>query len=415
MINPQGYLEYPAPLGKTDTGGQTIYVLQLAKALGKKNIKVDIITRKFNGMLDEEQVFPNVKIIRIPCGPKDKFVQKEKMYELMPEFVENIMKHMQTKKKEYDMIHSHYWDGGYAGYMLAKMLDVPHVFMPHSLGKLKKLEMEEQIEEMPLQKLKPMYRYHVRVAIEQKIMSHAQATLVISEVGRIQILEHYIVDFERIHVIYPGIETEYFNKKKTSYDRELHLQSNVVLAVARLVPAKGIDRLIDALALIKKTTDFHLYIGGDIVDDPKGKSQEEISTTNQIKDLIKKHKLENRVTMTGYVPHDTVLPAYYRAAKVFVLAGRYEPFGLTALEAMACGAPTIVSSVAGSKEVIIDGLNGLIVDTHDRKLLAKQIKKLLDDNKLREKLSQNAAFTIQEHYSWDIIVNKVIGLYKSLM
>src|ERR1035437_2597375 len=127
MVNPQGYFQYPAPLGKTDTGGQTIYFLQLAKALGKKNIKVDIFTRKFNDLPVEEQIFPNVKIIRIPCGPVAAFVQKEKMYEIMPEFVENIMHYIEKSKKEYDVIHSHYWDGGYAGHLLSKMLDLPHV------------------------------------------------------------------------------------------------------------------------------------------------------------------------------------------------------------------------------------------------------------------------------------------------
>jgi mannosylfructose-phosphate synthase len=144
MLNPQGYVQNPPRLGKTDTGGQTIYVLELAKALGKKNIKVDIITRQFDEMPQMEQIFDNVKIIRIPCGPKG-FVQKEKMYEIMPEFVENIMHYVEKNKKEYDIIHSHYWDGGYAGYLLAKMLDIPHVYTPHSLGKLKKIEMQEQI------------------------------------------------------------------------------------------------------------------------------------------------------------------------------------------------------------------------------------------------------------------------------
>jgi len=68
FLNPQGYVQFHPPLGKTDTGGQTIYVLQLAEALGKKGIKVDIITRQFDNQIEEEQLFPNVKVVRIPCG-----------------------------------------------------------------------------------------------------------------------------------------------------------------------------------------------------------------------------------------------------------------------------------------------------------------------------------------------------------
>src|SRR5438552_18387587 len=124
MVNPQGYLSYPPSLGKTDTGGQILYVFELARALGKKGIKVDILTRRFDEEQEEEQVWENVKIVRIPCGEK-KFVQKEKLYELMPEMVENFMIYIEKKRKKYDLIHSHYWDGGYAGLLLSKMLDIP--------------------------------------------------------------------------------------------------------------------------------------------------------------------------------------------------------------------------------------------------------------------------------------------------
>lgn len=411
MLNPHGYMEYPPPLGKTDTGGQIVYVLQLAKALGKKNIKVDIITRQFDNQPQEEVIFENVKIVRIVCG-RNNFVQKEKMYEIVPEMVENLMHYMQKKRKEYDIIHSHYWDGGYAGNLLSKMLDIPHVHTPHSLGKLKKVEMMA-VEEVPLQKLKPMYRYHVRIAIEQQIMNKASAIVVICETSRIQVLQYYIVDFEKLKVIYPGIETDVFNPQKTVYDKKVHLKPNSILTVARPVPAKGVDRLIDAVALLKNKIDFNLYMGGDTIE--KDKSIEEIQAESRIKELIKKYKIEKNVNYIGRVSHDTILPVYYRAASVFVLPSRYEPFGLTTLEAMASGTAPIVSSVAGSKEIIVDGLNGFIVDTHDRKKLAEYILKLLQDKKLNKKISDNAAFTIQEHYSWDKIIEKFINLYKSLL
>lgn len=411
ILNPHGYIQYPPPLGKTDTGGQTIYVLQLAKALGRRNIKVDIITRQFDNQAQEEVVFENVKIVRIACG-NSHFVQKEKMYEIIPEMINNLMHYMQKKRREYDIIHSHYWDGGYAGNILSKMLDIPHVHTPHSLGKLKKLEMMAA-EEIPLQKLKPMYRYHVRIAIEQQIMNKANAIVVICETSRIQVLQYYIVDFEKLRVIYPGIETAIFNPQKTIYDKKIHLQPYSILAVARPVPAKGIDRIIDALSLLKHKVDFNLYIGGDSIE--KDKSTEEIETQRRIQELIKKYKIEKNVNFIGRIPHDTLLPAYYRAACVFILASRYEPFGLTTLEAMASGTAPIVSSVAGSKEVIVDGLNGFIVDTHDRKKLAEYILNLLVNKKLNKKISDNAAFTIKEHYSWDKIIEKFINLYKSLL
>lgn len=411
MLNPHGYVSYPPKLGKTDTGGQTLYVLELAKALGKKNINVDIITRQFDNMPQEEEIFKNVKIIRVPAGPAT-FVQKEKMYELLPEMMDSFINYIVKKRKSYDLIHSHYWDGGYAGTILSKMLDIPHVHTPHTLGKQKKLELSA--EHTPLQKLKPIYRYHLRIAVEQKIMNKADAIVVLCETSRIQILEHYLVeDFEKIQVIYPGINTEVFNTTKTKYDRDISLKSNSILTVSRMVPAKGLDRVIDALALLKNKIAFHCYMGGG--ENEESISQEEKEAEIQIKERIKEYKLADHVTMIGQVPHDTVLPAYYRNSDLFILASRYEPFGLTTMEAMACGTIPIVSSVAGSREIIVDGLNGFIVDTHDRRALAKTIEKALTDAKLNKKVSNNAAFTIKEHYSWDKTVEKFLAVYKKLL
>lgn len=410
FLNPQGYVTANPPLGRTDTGGQTIYVLQLAQALAKKNIKVDIIARKFEDQPDEEVVAPDVKIIRIPAG-NNKFVPKEKLYELMPEMMENFMHYIEKTKKKYDVIHSHYWDGGYAGVILQKMLDIPHVYTPHTLGKSKKMDMS--VEEAPVQKLKPYYRYHVRIALEQKIMNKANAVVVICETSRIQILQHYMVDFEKLHVIFPGIDTSVFNPQKNAFDKQVNFKKNSILSMSRIVPAKGLDRLLDALALIKNQIDFHWYIGGGVQSSYL--SSEELLAQETLFTKIRGYKMQDRVTLLGQVSHDELLPAYYRSADIFVLASRYEPFGLTTLEAMACGTAPIVSNVAGSKEMIVDGLNGYVTHIHNRKETAELILKLLKNKKQLAKVSENAAFTVKEHYTWDKVIESFITLYKKLM
>jgi mannosylfructose-phosphate synthase len=409
LLNPQGYVTHPAPLGKTDTGGQTLYVLQLAKALGAQGIKVDIFVRKFDELSKNEKPWPNVEIIRVPCGPKT-FVRKEGLYDLMSEFTENIMLLLEEKRYKYDVIHSHYWDGGYAGVLLAKMLDVPHIHTPHSLGKAKKMEMD--VKALPVKKLAPVYHFHKRIAIEQKIMNKAKAIVVICETSRIEIFQHYTVDFDKVHVRYPGIDTEYFNTKKNGADKRVKLKPNSILTVSRLVPAKGIDRIVKAVAKLKKKN-FHLYIAGG--SSHNGLSTEEKYTQNELNALIKKHRLVRKVSFVGFVDHDKILPAYYRSADVFILGGRYEPFGLTTLEAMACGTVPVVSTAAGSREVIIDGLNGFIVNTSNITLLARLISKVLADSKTKKRISQNASQTIQDHYSWKKVASKFINLYKRFL
>lgn len=409
ILNPQGYVEYPPILGKTDTGGQITYIFELAKALGKKGIKVDIVTRQFDNKLAEEDVFCNVRIIRIPCGPAG-FVPKERMYEHAQEMAENILVHLSKKSKKYDLIHSHYWDGGYVALTLAKVLNIPHIFTPHSLGKWKKLEMS--IEEASPQKLKPIYRYQVRIAAEQKILNRSDAVILQAESLRIKILQHYMVDFEKLFVIFPGVDTEVYNAKPAKYDNKITLKKNAVITVSRMVPNKGLDRLLDALNHIKNRVDFHLYMGGG--GKSEFKSEEEREFEIKILHLIKLYRMEKMVTILGHIPAE-LLPVYYRKADILTFPSRYEPFGITPLESMACGTTSIVSSTAGCREIIVDGLNGYIINPHDRKALGELILKLLKDHKLRKKLSENAAFTIKEHYSWDKVVEKFIDLYKSLL
>lgn len=410
FVNPHGYMQYPPPLGKTDTGGQTLYVLQLAKALGKKGIKVDIYHRHFENLPAEETPFENVKIIHIPAGG-NAFIAKEKMFEVLPEFTSHVLSYIKKERIRYNVVHSHYWDGGYAGIQLSRKLKIPHVFTPHSLGKLKELTMD--VEGAPIQKLKPLYRYQVRIAAEQRILHDADAIILLSETTRIRLLEHYLVDFEKLHVMYPGIDTEIFHTQKNSTDKSIVLEKNAILTVSRLVAAKGLDRVIDALHLLKGKVPFHLYMGGGGQEEGLGGDEKE--TQEKLTALIKKYGMGKDVTFLGFIPHDSVLPAYYRAADIFVLAGRYEPFGLTTLEAMACGATPLVTDIAGSREVIVDGLNGYILPMSDRKKLAATIKMLLLDPKLNKKISQNAAFTIEKNYSWDTLVTKFVTLYKSLV
>lgn len=409
ILNPQGYVSYPPLLGKTDTGGQITYIFELAKALGKKGIKVEIVTRQFDNQAEEEEVFPNVRIVRIACGPNT-FVPKERIYEYATEMAENILLYLSRKNKKYDLIHSHYWDGGYVALTVAKVLNIPHIFTPHSLGKWKKLEMS--IEEVSPQKLKPIYRYQVRIAAEQKIMNRSDAVILQAESLRIKMLQHYMVDFEKLFVIFPGVDTEIYNAKPNKFDAKITLEKNAVLTVSRMVPNKGLDRLLDALNLIKSKIKFHLYMGGGGKNEFK--SEEEQQFEQKILDLIKRYRMQDMVTILGHVPAE-LLPSYYRKADVLAFPSRYEPFGITPLEAMACGTPSVVSNTAGCREIIVDGLNGFIVNPHDRKQMSELIMKVLKDKKLTKRLSENAAFTIKEHYSWDKVVDKFIELYRSLL
>lgn len=410
ILNPQGYVSYPPDLGKTDNGGQITFIFQLSHALSKKGVEVDIMTRKFHGLPEREEVWPGVNIVRVSAGG-DEFVPKEKLFELIPEMMENYLKYIIANKRSYDLIHSQYYDGGYCGLILARMLKLPHVNTPHSLGRLKK--QKSSLEKIPNKQLEGFYRYHMRAAIEQKIMNTADAVTVLSEINRVQILQHYVADFEKIHVIHSGVDVTNFNTEKTDADAQVKFHKRAILTVSRVAPAKGIDLLIEALALIKGNVDFHYYLGGGVAESEQ--SAEEREATRTVKKLIAKHRLGKYVTYLGKVPQERILPAYYRNAYLFINAARFDMFGLNVQEAMACGTAPIVSTGAGSREIVVDGLNGFIVDTGDTKAFASLLLKLLKKPSLVHKVAENAAFTIKEHYSWDAVVDKYIELYNKLI
>jgi glycosyltransferase involved in cell wall biosynthesis len=413
FLNPHGYVKYPPPLGKTDTGGQTLYEFELAFALAKTGRMVDIVTRSFDGMKKFEEIAENVRIVRIPCGP-GLFVPKEKIFAYIPEMAKNLLYYIEYANIRYDIIHSHYWDAGYLGMLLSSSLVIPHVHTPHSLGKLKERIIKELTgtdnggrTEITVD---DYYHFSIRNNMEKKIMDNVDAYAVSSRKERKWVLEYYSIDHEKLFTIYPGIDGTVFNPLKTSVDQSLHLNKNAIVTVSRLVPAKGIDLLIEALKTIQHTHEFHLYIiGGTTTGDT---SPEEIDTTIQIKSLIKKYHLEDRITCVGHVNHDTFLPAYYRNTKIFIAPSRNESFGSATLEALGCGSTILVSSVAGSSELIVNGFNGFTVDPRNTQHFANMIAKLLTKPYVRKKVGDNASTTITKAFHWNTVADNYILLYE---
>ena len=134
-----------------DTGGQTRYVLELARALSERDDieRVDLITRQiiYDKVSDdyaklEEQIAEKAYIVRIPFGPK-RYLSKSKLWPYMEMFVDQCLSYFQRTRSVPDVIHGHYADAGYGGWQLARLLGVPFVFTGHSLGRVKQRSLED--------------------------------------------------------------------------------------------------------------------------------------------------------------------------------------------------------------------------------------------------------------------------------
>jgi glycosyltransferase involved in cell wall biosynthesis len=142
-----------------------------------------------------------------------------------------------------------------------------------------------------------------------------------------------------------------------------------VLTLGRLVPRKGVDTVI---AAITRVLGAELIVAGG----PERSRLDDDPEVARLRRVAAKAEVSGRVTFVGRVGHEEV-PALLRSADVVVSDPWYEPFGIVPLEAMACGAAVIASSVGGHLDTVADGVTGLLVPPRDPGQLADRIRYLL--------------------------------------
>ena len=164
MLSTHGYFDPVPQLGRTDTGGQVVYVLWLAKSLSGRKIKIDIYTRWFDrskSRIEPVQGYPDVRVVRIPAGPLE-FIAKEEIYDILPELTENMIRFIQEKNLYYDLFHGHYVDAGIVTVEVAKAFGKADFFTAHSLGAWKREQMAGDAEEM-----EKKYKFSHRISEKQ--------------------------------------------------------------------------------------------------------------------------------------------------------------------------------------------------------------------------------------------------------
>jgi len=406
MLTVHGYVDPKPILGKTDTGGQVTYVLELSKALAKKGIKVDIYTRRFQNKKAIERVARNVRIIRIPCGGK-KFIPKEKLFPYLDAFVKNMYRFMQKNDLEYEMFHSHYWDAGYVAMKLTDRLNYFFVHTFHSLGAWKREQMGGDPREM-----EKLYNFKERVKCEKTTFKKVRA-LVMTSTDMIKRSEKFYNYKGKKHIVLPpGVNTDVFRPLKNGEkNRRIDVPQNYIFWVGRFATNKGLDYLIRAFAeVVTKAKDLFLVIGGG----SKNPEPQEKKLREELLEIINDKHLNNRVFFTRYIK-DELMPSYYRRAKFFVLPSKFEPFGMTSAEAMACGTPVVISNRAGIRKYLKNVQNCLIVNPSNKKDLSWAFQVLNRNQTFRDKIARNGSDFAQNEFSWTNIADKSLEFYNDLL
>ena len=315
MLSVHGYIDPSPILGKTDTGGQVTYVIELSKALARTGCKVDIYTRQFQNKKTISHIAHNVRIIRIPCGGK-KFIPKEKLLPYLDTFVKNMDKYIKKHDLKYDIYHSHYWDAGYVAMKFTELINYFFVHTFHSLGAWKKEHMGGDPKVM-----EKLYRFKERIKHEKIIYKKARA-LVMTSSEMVKNSKEFYNYRSKNYVIMPaGVNTNVFRPlKKGKKERKIDVPQNYIFWVGRFDTNKGLTYLLKAFSeVITKAKDLFLIIGGGSKN-PKSKEKK---LRKELIKLIEKKHIKSRVFFTKHIP-DKLMAPYYRKAKFFGLPSKFE-------------------------------------------------------------------------------------------
>jgi mannosylfructose-phosphate synthase len=404
MLSTHGYVAAEPELGKPDTGGQVVFVLELAKQFAELGYRVDIVTRRFEDQPEFDDMGPGLRVWRIPFGG-DEFIRKEDMHDHLDEFVDTFTAKLAETGTRYDTINSHYWDAGWAGQQIAENLGIPHVHTPHSLGWWKRKDMEGDPEEM-----ERTYRFEER--IRKEFLVYRRCDLIIATTH--QQMEHLSSEYEvpdwRMTMIPPGIDESRYTPvdgpTTRALRRKLGFNRHDIYTVGRAAKNKGYDLLIRALPVLREAVPdarLQLAVGAG---NPKDRRKVE-----KWQALASELGVAHHITWRGYITDDE-MANHYRAAPVFALPSRYEPFGMTAIEAMACGTPAVVTVNGGLEEMFDFGGQALFADPTRPVEFGTMLSLPLRYPRLQERLSIDGARFARRRFGWRGIARRTLATFE---
>ncbi|WP_417875890.1 glycosyltransferase [Winogradskyella sediminis] len=407
MISLHGYVGANVELGKPDTGGQVVYVLELADRFSRLGKRVDLVTRQFEDQPEYDHVDENFSIWRIPFGGKE-FIRKEDMHDDLKKFVNNTLAAIKKERKKYDVVYSHYWDAGWAGQKIAEELGISHVHTPHSLGWWKQHSMGSDMDE---KKMEEVYRFKERIRKEYfvyQMCNHVIATTL----PQVDLLvQQYDVLPRNCSMVPPGIDENRFYPVPTKETDKIRAKYDIhptdILALGRMAHNKGYDLLIKSLPTV-----FDLCPEARLVAAVGGDSKQDKEGIKKLKTLASELGIQDKIKWKNYIA-DEDLANVYRAAHVFAMPSRYEPFGMVAIEAMACGTPSVVTVHGGLYDLIDFGNQALFADPHRPVEFGAMLAMPLLYPSLRNELSVEGARFARRNFGWTGIAKRILEKFKS--
>ncbi len=450
LFSPHGLIRFTDPeIGRDkDTGGQVKYVLELLENLSRhpQVRKIYLFTRR---IIDKrvsssyekeiEEVNEKAKIIRVTCGG-NMYRPKETLWDHLDEFVDKTVRFIEKENDFPDVVHGHYADGNYIAGQVSEIFGMPFIATSHSLGRNKKNILLQ--EGLSPEKLNEKFNINRRIAVEENMIKTADAIIVSTQhVIDTQYDLYDNKDEGRFEVIPPGINTDVFYpfyrfdmpsfqmtieqeqalyRVNSDIERFLFAPAKpLILSIGRADKRKNFENIIQCYGQDKELQAMaNLAIFAGVRKDITQMPNDEQEILTKLLLLLDKYDLYGKMAIPKKNDPKLEVPEIYRVAArkkgVFVNATPGENFGLTIVEAAACGLPVVASPTGGPKEIIEHCKNGLLVDVDDPKAIADALKKIIAHQTLWEQYSANGILAVNQLYSWTAHANRYIEIIQNL-
>ncbi|HEY5392674.1 MAG TPA: glycosyltransferase, partial [Hanamia sp.] len=450
LFSPHGLIRFKDPeIGRDkDTGGQVKYVLELVEHLSThpQVRKVDLFTRR----IIDKRVSPSyekpieiinekARIVRVTCGG-NAYRPKESLWDHLDEFSDKVIRFIEKEGDFPDVVHGHYADGNYLASQMSQVFAVPFIATGHSLGRnKKKILLHEDLSE---EKINEKFNMERRIEVEEEVLESSDIIIVST---------HHEIDAQyglyknknkgKFEVIPPGVNNELFYpfyrldmpsfKMTIEQEQALYRVNSdierflfnpakpLILSIGRADKRKNFERIIQCYGQDKELQAMaNLAIFAGVRKDISEMPADEQDILTNLLLLLDKYDLYGKMAIPKKNDPKLEVPEIYRIAArkkgVFVNATPGENFGLTIVEAAACGLPVVASPTGGPKEILEKCENGLLVDVEDPEEIATALKKIIADRALWEKYSENGIKATNKFYSWEAHTDRYLEIIDEL-
>src|SRR2546425_1397449 len=394
-----------AALGAGESGGMNVYVRAVCEEASRRGIATEVFTRRSSqDGPDRVQLADKSWVMRLAVGPSDD-IDKARLFDLLPEFSEAVLREQRRRRGAYSLIHSHYWLSGWVASRLRDEWNLPWFHTFHTLARVK----NERAAEGAI--VEPEHR----IAVEQAIVRNCDRLIASSTQEADDLIRLYGASRNRLSVVAPGVDLQVFAQRSTAALRKrLALgDARVVVFAGRLERLKGAETVIRAMAhLVGDRAQLEppvlLVIGAD---SQNGASESRLSGGEQARlvALADSLGIGGKGRVLGSVDQPA-LSRYLTLAAVCVVPSYSESFGLVALEAAACRTPVVAARVGGLPTIVKDGLTGFTLVSHDPAQYAERIGSLLADEELRRCFSRRSRL-VATQFTWKETVDRLVREY----